>query len=810
MRHVRYAARSLRNSPGFAVSAILTLALGIGANTAIFSVLEGVLLSPLPYRDPDRLVLVLLYNRSLKYATDMSYPDFLDWQRHSRSFEGIAAYTARGFDLTGRGAAEHLAGKEVSASFFGTLGVRPALGRDFAAAEDVPGGMPAAVISDHLWRSRFQANPAALGRTITLSGVDYTVIGVLPRSFRFGTEEASVYTTLGRGDPLVLTDRTIHNLASVARLKPDVGLGQARAEMSNVQETIDRENPATERGQGIYIAPFKQAMVEDVSGTLLLLLGAVGLVLLIACANVANLLLARSAARAREFAVRLALGANRLQIMRQLTSETVLLALTGGALGVVIAKWGLPAILAAVPGGLPRTGNIGLDTSVLLFTLGISMAVGILFGLVPSWSCTRNEPLAALSQGGRGSSGGSQRLQRALAIVQISMALILLTGASLLLRTIQNLWRVDPGFDTQGVISFKVGLSPSAFRTPTDTRVSYQQLIERIQRIPYVQAADFTALVPLSQMDNSGPFWVGGRRPASMAEAPRTTYYWTGPDYLRTMRIPLLEGRYLSPRDTAGSAPVIVINTVLARTYFPHSDPVGQSMTVPHWGDARIIGVVGHVQHWRLDGSADQYPQNQVYASFYQLADAWVPAFQRDITLIVRAQPGAAAVIPAIQAAVNGASAGQPLYEIRGMRELVSGSMAPERLPMVLLGVFAILALLLAFVGIYGVISYAMTQRVRELGIRMALGAVRRDVLRMVVGQGLRLAMAGIAAGVAAALLLTRVLPSFSHLLYGVQASDPTTLIAVSLVLLIASALACYIPARRAASLDPMTALRHD
>ena len=813
LRDVRYASRGLRKTPAFAAAAILTLALGIGANTAIFSAFEGVVLAPLPYSQPDRLVMVALYNRSLKYATRLSYPDFLDWQRNARSFEQIAAFKPLGFDLTSPGSPQHIDGYEVSSGFFSTLGVKLAVGRAFSSQEDQSGAMPAAVISNRLWHDRFGANPAAVGKPIILNGAGYTIVGVLRPGFRFEDQLADVYTPLGRGDPLFRNDRTVHYILCVARLAPGVAIGQAQAEMNTLQEHIDQLNPNTEKGQGTSISPLKQALVGDVGGTLLLLLGAVGFVLLIACANVANLLLARSAARTREFAVRRALGASRMQLVRQLITESLLLSLAGGVLGLAVANWVLSAVLAAAPGSLPRIENIGVNASVLLFALGISMTVGFLFGLVPALKHSNTDLQAGLKEAGRGSTGGHHRAQGVLAVVQIALALVLLSGAGLLFRTIHNLWAVDPGFDTQHVITFQVGLSPLTTQTPSGTRAAYQQLTERIRQISGVEAADITALLPLSAGDNSGPFWLGSHQPASMAEIPRALYYPTGPDYPRTMQIPLLRGRFLTQADNVHSELVILIDSLMARTYFPDHDPLGHTITIPHWGAARaiaarIVGVVGHVEQYGIDGSGGEKPQ--IYYSFYQLPDEGLPLFRDEVTWAVRTPLNPAAVMPAIKNAVYGGSGGQPVYNSRTMRDLVSGSMARQRFPMILLVAFAGVALLLASVGIYGVISYSTAQRVPEIGIRMALGAAKWDVLQMLVGQGLRLALAGVVIGAAAASILTRVLSSFSRLLYGVAATDPFTFIAVSLFLITAALLACYIPARRAAQLDPMIALRHE
>jgi predicted permease len=813
LRDLRYAYRWVRKSPALAAASILTLALGIGANTAIFSVFEGVVLKPLPYNDPDRLFLVLVYNRALGYPTYLSYPDFLDWQRSSRSFMYIAAFASQGLDLTSPGPPEHVDGKEVSSSFFGTLGAKLALGRSFQPEEDRTGSMPAVVISNRLWRDRFAGNPSALGKPITLNGVDYTIVGVLLPEFRFERQEADVYTPLGRRDPLLLTDRANHDIACVGRLQTGITLGQARAEMNAIQQQIDQRNPATERGLATFIEPLRQALVGEVGTTLRLLLGAVTLVLLIACANVANLLLGRAATRTREFAIRLALGASRAQILRQLITESVFVSVAGGVLGLAIAKWGPNIMLAAVPGTVPRMDNIQINVVVLVFALGVSLTVGILFGLLPALKSSKTDIHTGLKEGGRGSPAGHHRTQSVLVVVQIGVALVLLTGGGLLFRTILNLLKVKPGFETQNVITFRVGLS-SSVNTAGKVRIAYQRLVERVRQIPGVEAADITALVPLSHDSNEGPFWVGSRPPAaSMAEIPRAIWYPIGPDYFRTMKIPLLRGRFLTPADQVESEPVVLIDSLLSRSYFPDTDAVGRTITVPHWGAARnmavrVVGVVGHVEQYGLDGSLGEKPQ--IYYSFYQLPDDAVPLFRGDVTLVVRTPLSSGSVMPAIVNAVHEVGSDQPIYNVRTVQELILGSMGRQRLAMLLLVAFAVLALLLGLVGTYTVISYSVTRRVREIGIRMALGANKRDVFGMVIGQGFRLALFGVAIGAATALVLIRALPSFSHLLYGVKASDPTIVVGTSALLICATILACYLPARRAAKLEPMVSLRQE
>src|SRR6202030_2956579 len=553
----------------------------------------------------------------------------------------------------------------------------------------------------------------------------------------------------------------------------------------------------------------KELLVGDVRGTLLLLLGAVGLVLLIACANVANLLLARSAGRAREFSIRAGLGASRDRVVRQLVTESVLLSLLGGMLGLAAAKWGLSAPLASLSAGLPRGDNIHVNAAVLFFALGISLAVGILFGLAPALRSSRTNLQASLKDGGRGSTGGHHRTQSVLVIAQIALTLVLLAGAGLLFRSIQRSWKADLGFESQRLLTFQVGLSPSATKTGAAVRAAYQQLLDRIRQIPGIQDAEITTEVPMTHQMNAIPFWVDSHRPASIAEAPRTLGFITGPDFLQVMRIPLIRGRFISEQDTINSPLVTVIDSELARAYFPGKDPIGRTITFPQVGDYRIIGVVGHVQHWQV-GFSNLFMQNQSYVSIYQIQDRWMTRIDTWTWVVVRTPLDASMVLPEIRKAVYSAGNDQTVYHAQTMREIVSESMAPQRFPLILLGSFAGLALLLASIGIYGVISYSVTQRAQEIGIRMALGAEKRDLFRMVVGQGVRLAFAGLAIGVAAALILTRLLLSFSQLLYGVSASDPATLVTVSAVLISVAILACYLPARRAMRIDPIMALRYE
>lgn len=809
---LRFGLRILRKNPGFGAVAVLTLALGIGANTAMFSVVRGVVLAPLPYFQPERLVMVLESNQ--RFAQDaISYPNFVDWQRSARSFEHMAAIRLhQGYDLSAPGSPEHLDGVELTAGFFGTIGVEPSLGREFSLQEDRRGGAPVVIISHRLWRNRFAANPQVLGKFLILDGTGYVIVGVLPAGFRF-LDDADVYLPLGQYNPLLLEARGSHDsMVAVARLRPGVSTAEAQAEMGAIQNHLDQLYPDADRGTGADVEPLKRIMVQDVRGTLLLLLGTVGLVLLITCANVANLCLACSAAREGEFAVRAALGASRARVVGQLLTESVLLSVAGGALGIFLAFWGMRPLLAAIPGDMPRSENIGVNAAVLWFTFAVSVTVGILFGLVPALKSSKADVQAALKESGRGAAGARHRVQSTLLVAQMALTLVLLVGAGLLLRTIRHLGETNPGFDTQNLITFKIGLSPSASKTGASIRVGYLELLDRIRAIPGVQAADFTELVPLTDNDSEAPFWIDSQKPVEIQNAPRTLVFGTGTDYLRTMGIPLLRGRFFTAEDTTKTPFVTVIDTVFAEQYFPGIDPVGQSITFG-WdtpvGPCKIVGLVGHVSHWGV-GETGEFTRAQSYFSLQQDPDKWVPLNYPTTKILVRTRLDVTTMMPAIKSVVYAAGSDQPVYEVRTMRQIVAESMSSQRFPMMLLGAFAALALILASVGTYGVIAYSVSRRVGEIGIRIALGAAKQDVFRMVIGYGLRLALTGLSIGMAVALVLAPLLSNFSRLLYGVRASDPVTLLSVSAVLLGAAVFASYVPARRATRVDPITALRYE
>jgi predicted permease len=815
IQDVRYALRMLRRNPGFAAVAVIALALGIGANTAIFSVVNGVLLHPLPYRDPARLMYI---NESSPGFTTMSVacPNFVDWRDRNGSFAGLAAYRWDDYDITGGGRPEHVSGKMVSADFFRVLGIHPVLGRDFDSQADRIGSAPVALIGGGLWSRRFGSSPAVLGSQITLTGRSYTIVGVAPAGFEL-QGRADIYTLLEQWDDPIARSREMHpGMVVIGRLKAGVTQGQAQSEMTAIAARLAEAYPKSNSRHGAVVTPLASVIVGDCRPTLLVLLGAVGFVLLIACANVANLLLARFTGRQKEIAVRSAIGAGRGRVIRQLLTESVLLGLGGGTAGLAIAAWGTRAILAAVPGGLPRMENIGVDGWVLAFTLGVSLFTGIVFGLAPALNASATDLHETLKEGSRGVSTGHRRLRNLLVVSEVAAALVLLAGAGLMLRTVWSLVRINPGFDPGHVLTFSVGQSP-ANMTSSSTRIlqAEEQTVDRIQGVAGVKSAAVTTLIPLGENDNEMPFYVNGRpRPASQGDMLWALLYTTDPGYLKTMGIPLLRGRYIERQDMRLGSHVAVIDDVLARTTFPHEDPLGKSIVV---GDVsgdlgpevsipmKIVGVVGHVTHWGLDRDATARVRSQIYLPISQIPEQFLKGMIGSGVFVVRTGGDPLGALAAVRGAVLAAGNDQPVFGVRTMDQVVSASIADRQFSMLLLGIFAGLALLLAAVGIYGVISYNVALRTREIGIRMALGASQADVLRVVVGQGMLPVLTGLAIGLAAAFGLTRLM---ARMLFGVHAGDPMTLLGVALMLGAVALLATWLPARRATRVAPSAALR--
>ena len=816
VQDIRYALRVLRKSRGFAAIAILTLALGIGANTSLFSVVNGVLLNPLPYPHPDQVVVVSDTSSTLP-ETWISYPDFLDWARDNHSFSSLAAYESLvSFNLLGQGEPERVSVTEVSSAFFPTLGVTPVLGRNLSPAEDQLNGPPAVVLSGGFWKTKFGGSPDILGKAINLDGTDYTVVGVLADNFYFCCENISfrlsdVYVPIGADRNPWMRDRKFHpGIYAIGRLKPGVMLAQARADMDQMARSLAAAYPDTDKGQGIRVTPLKQVMVRDIRPFLLVLLGAVGFVLLIACVNVANLLLARSTGRAREFAIRAALGASQGRVIRQLLTESVLLAVAGGALGLLLASWGIRAALSVLPSTLPRASDVRMDPRVLLFTLIVSLLAGILFGLAPALKTSQPDLHETLKEGGRGASGARYRTQSVFVVVEIALTVVLLVGAGLTIRTLVGLWSVDPGFDPHNVLSFNVGFPPSIARgNPAQIRASFRQLTDKIAAVPGIQSVSLmNAALPMGDRYDLN-FWIDGQpKPATDTDKPITLWYLVGPDYLKVMNIPLIGGRFLSRQDDASSPGVCVIDEDFARKYFPGQDPIGKRLDFDLvYKQLEIVGVVGHVKQFGLDENARSFARAQLYASSLQLPDdltqSWVPL----TGYVLRTQGPPDAFAASIRDALRGFDSKAVMFHTETMDSIVARSLASRRFSMVLLVVFAGLALLLASIGIYGVISYVAGERTHEIGIRLALGATRSDILKIVLVHGTRLATVGLAAGLVAAAGLTRLM---SRILYGVSSTDPLTFTLVAVVLTAVALLACYIPARRAMKVDPMVALRYE
>jgi predicted permease len=818
LHDLQYACRQMMKSPGFAVVAILTLALGIGANTTIFSVVNGVLLNPLPYRDSDQLV--TLFHSKPNFANgSISYPNFLDWQRENRSFEAMAAYrNSGGMTLTGSGEPENVKSEMVSAGFFEILGVKPILGRTLTSDEDRLGADPVVIISEGLWKRKFASNPHVVGQAVVLNGVPRTIIGVIPASFQldeWNFHPAEAYTAIGEYREPQFRDRSsAWGTDALARLKPGVSLAAAAQDMVRVNRGLEATYPDVDAGIKTNIVPLKDEIVGDVRPVLWVLMVAVLFVLLIACVNVANLQLARSTAREREFAVRVALGAKQRRLIRQVLTESLTLALAGGALGTLLAYWGAKAAVAAIPNMLPRSEDVTLDGRVLLFTLVISIVAGVVFGLAPALRTSRTNVNATLNQSGRSLVGSRHRAQAIFVTLEMAMALILLVGAGLMVRTLMQLWNVNPGFNPQNVISFTITPSSSLARqSPDSIRAAYRQFGAALQSVPGVEEASFDWGASLMTGDWEEGFWIEGVPHAvHEADLPLSLRYGVEPDYLKLMQVPLIRGRFFTDADNEHSARVVVIDEAFAEHYFPGQDPIGRHLhfTQGASGGPRtdeIVGVVGHVKQFGLQPDKANNVEAEYYEPFQQTPDLIMrrAAEQMDVYLRMKDGVNAEAVFPGLRRALTQLDSQMVIDNMHPMQKVVAESIARQRFAMMLFSIFAAGALLLASLGIYGVLSYIVGQRTREVGIRIALGAQKGDVMKAVLRDGARMVLPGIGIGLVVALAMTRLM---STMLFGVTPTDLVTFSSVPLVLCLVALLACCLPARRAAKLDPMQALR--
>ena len=809
LQDLRYALRQLRKSRGFTAVAVITLALGIGANTAIFSVVNGALLRPLAFRDAGRLVRVWHVPPAKSFpgmtTFSVSAANYLDWERQNHVFDGMAIYTFHGFTLTGSDKPEQVDACAATSGFFSTLGVQPMLGRAFTAEEDQPGRSNVVVLSHRLWREHFGSSPDIVGHDIKLDGQSYLVAGVMPASFQF-PDFAQMWT------PMAWTDkekavRGEHHSVVIARLKPGIDLKQAQAEMNTISSRLEQQYPEDDKGWGALVVPLQEDMVSDVKPALLVLLGAVGFVLLIASVNVANLALARTFSRQKEIAIRTALGASSVRVLRQVLTESVLLALAGGALGLIWAHSGVRLIMAFLADKLPHSIHVGLDAKILGFTAAISVAVGILAGVLPALRLTRNNVSQSLKQGlGRTDADSSGNRTRSILVVsEVALALMLLVGAGLMIRSFQNLHGVNPGFDSHNVLTMTAMVSRAKFPTPDRQINFFERVLQRVRTLPGVESAGVVDDIPLDNGGSHQPVAIEGRPTLPMSEQPEVDVRLISTGYMRAMRIPILRGRDIRDADLAGRPAVVLISESMARQFWPGEDALGKRLTLTFFPDAvrEVVGIVGDV---KLDGLDQTRPSAALYFPLDQVS---VPSNggwnSFPMTLVVRSASGPTGLASAVSNAVHEVDREMPLRDILTMDALVANSLTQQRFNMLLLGAFAGLALLLAGVGIYSVLSYSVRRSVREIGIRMALGAQLSHVLRGVVIEGMKPALAGVAIGAGGALALGRVL---SGLIYGVKATDPVTFLAVAVLLAAIALLASFIPAYRATKVDPMVALR--
>ena len=793
---LRFGARMLLKQPGFTVIALSTLCLGIGANTAIFSIVNAVLLRPFPYQAPERLVL-LRERVSEGTAFSPSYLNFADWRAQNTLCSSMAAVRGdESFNFTGSGEPERLQGRLVSAEFFATLGIRPVVGREFVAEEDGPGAAPVVILSYRFWQRRFHADPRTIGQQVTLNNQSFTVVGITPPEFEFGAE-ADVTVPIGLQAERFRPRGKDPGVDVVARLKPNVGEQQAETELNLIAARLEQQYPESNKGLRVVLTPLHESFVGGIRQPLLTLLGAVGLVLLIACANVASLLLVRASARQKEMSVRVALGASRATLVRQLLTESMLLAAFGAMLGILLAFLGTRLIATQLPDGIPRLQEADVDLPVLLFALAISLFTGLLFGLVPALQASRPNVTEGLKERERGSSGPRQRLRSMLVVGEVALTLALLVGAGLLIQSFRRVLQVDPGFKPQHVLTMQLSVD-----NPDGQQVAnfFEQLQQKVHNLPGVKSVAVSDGLPF-EMANYPAFIIEGR---PIQKKPSGLRYNVSPDYFETMGIALIKGRFFTAHDTRDTQPVVIINDVLAQRYFPNDDPLGkrlkQSLDSP---SLEIVGIVRHVEHYNLDGQ--RAAQNQFYINFNQISLQNLPNSVGYMNLLVRTEVEPLSLGSAVRAQVAALNKDQAVFNVRTMEQVLAHSVAARRFSMFLLTVFAMVALALASLGIYGLMSYLVAQRTREIGMRKVLGAQVSDVLKLVISQGMRLVLTGLALGLIASVALTRTM---RNLLFGVSATDPATFAAPVVLLIAVALLACFVPARRATKVDPMVALR--
>ena len=802
----RYALRTLRQRPGFAAVAILTLALGSGATTIMFTVINGVLLKPLAYPEADQLV--TLHGKTEKYGEQwgFSYPEFHDYQSTSRTLRSVAAWTYGGGTVTKPGEAEYLFGRHISSGLFSVLGVPLVAGRAFLPQEDQPGAAPVAVLGYGLWQRRFGGSPETIGQQIVVDGKPYTIVGIAPAELRLDGE-ADIYTPLGQSTEPRMQYRGAFFIHVLGRLQPNVTLAQAQTELSVIARQLATQYPEDNQGRDMLAHPLSQEVVGDVRPTLWLLLGAVSLVLLIACVNVASLLLARAVSRRRELAMRVALGASRGRLVRQCLTESSVLGISGGALGILLAFVGIHPFVSLWPGSLPRAEDVQLDWRVLLFALGVSLLSSFLFGLAPALRAPR-ELERSLRGGARSLVGNTRRLHSGFVVAEVALAVVLLVSAGILGRTLLRLSSLDPGFNTQNVLSAHVALSPAVLQSPAKARAAWEDVLDRARRFPGVQSVALADVVPMRVGEASVGYWATPVQPPP-DHTPLTLTSIVTPDYLSVMGIALRRGRFLNEQDRIGHEIVVVIDDNLAQHAFAGSDPVGKPLWLQGMASnpAKIVGVVAHVRHWGLAGDDQSRVRDQIYVSFCQLPDPLVPFLSSVMSITVRTNISPLNVVEPLRRELRGPGGDQTLYDVHTMDDLARASLDRQRFLLWLFGIFAGLALLLACIGIYGVLTYLTNQRVPEIALRMALGASTGNVMRLVLGQSFGTIVVGIGAGIFGAAAAGRLL---QHLVYGTRHADLSTLAIMIPILLAAALFASLIPARRASQVDPISALRQE